>query len=95
MSGHKAQWRLQDAKTQFSQVVDAALNGEVQHVTRRGKEAVVVLSEASYRALRDSARSSAPGFITHLLAIPKDDGATKGQSGSSTRRGPRLRDIDL
>ncbi len=69
----KSQWRLQDAKTQFSQVVDAALQGEPQHVTRRGREAVVVLSEANYRALREGARASAPGFIAHLLAIPKDD----------------------
>lgn len=69
----KAQWRLQDAKAQFSQVVEAALHGEPQHVTRRGRDAVVVLSEASYRALRDSARSGAPGFIAHLLAIPKGD----------------------
>ena len=71
-----SQWRLQDAKTQFSQVVDAALQGEPQHVTRSGREAVVVLSEASYRALRQSARASAPGFVAHLLAIPKDQGPT-------------------
>ena len=70
---HKAQWRLQDAKTQFSQLVEAALHGEPQHVTRRGREAVVVLSEATYRALRESARCDAPGFIAHLLAIPKDN----------------------
>ena len=69
-----SQWRLQDAKTQFSQVVEAALQGEPQHVTRRGREAVVVLSEANYRALRAGARASAPRFVTHLLAIPKDEG---------------------
>ena len=28
---HSSQWRLQDAKTQFSQVVEAALQGEPQH----------------------------------------------------------------
>jgi antitoxin Phd len=70
---HSSQWRLQDAKTQFSQVVEAALQGEPQHVTRRGQEAVVVLSEANYRALRESARASAPSFVAHLMAIPKDD----------------------
>ena len=70
---HGSQWRLQDAKTQFSQVVDAALQGEPQHVTRSGREAVVVLSEADYRALRDDARASAPSFVAHLLAIPKID----------------------
>ncbi len=70
-----AQWRLQDAKTQFSQVVEAALRGEPQHITRRGKEAVVVVSEQAYAALQNSARAAAPGFVEHLLAIPKDDEA--------------------
>lgn len=86
---HKTQWRLQDAKAQFSQVVEAALQGEPQHVSRRGREAVVVLSEASYRALQDSARTGAPGFVAHLLAIPKED-------GTEIERGHiRLRDIEL
>jgi len=84
-----SQWRLQDAKTQFSQVVDAALQGEPQHVTRRGRAAVVVLSEANYRALREGARASAPGFVAHLLAIPKD-GAPPAEPGHIA-----LRDIDL
>lgn len=86
---HKAQWRLQDAKTQFSQVVEAALHGEPQHVTRRGRDAVVVLSEASYRALRESARHSAPGFVAHLLAIPKGDALSDGRSRVT------LRDVEL
>jgi antitoxin Phd len=84
-----SQWRLQDAKTQFSQVVEAALQGEPQHVTRRGQKAVVVLSEANYRALREGARVSPPGFVTHLLAIPKDGGALEGS------RRIVLRDADI
>ena len=86
---NKAQWRLQDAKAQFSQVVEAALHGEPQHVTRRGRDAVVVLSEASYRALRDSARSGAPGFIAHLLAIPK------GEVFSGKRENVKLREVEF
>ena len=85
----RSQWRLQDAKTQFSQVVEAALQGDPQHVTRRGREAVVVVSEASYRALREGARASAPGFIAHLLAIPKDD-----ERNTEPRR-ISLRDVNL
>jgi prevent-host-death family protein len=86
---HGSQWRLQDAKTRFSQVVEAALQGEPQHVTRRGREAVVVLSEASYRALREGARAGAQGFIEHLLAIPKDD-APLAEPGRIV-----LREVDL
>ena len=84
-----SRWSLQDAKTQFSQVVDAALQGEPQHVTRRGRKAVVVLSEENYSALRNSAQANAPGFVAHLLAIPKDGEPNAG------RRRIALRDIDL
>jgi len=88
---HKSQWRLQDAKTQFSQVVEAALQGEPQHVTRRGRAAVVVLSEANYRALRQGARAGAPGFVAHLLAIPKAKG---GESHTEPSR-IALRDVEI
>ena len=88
----KAQWRLQDAKAQFSQVVEAALHGEPQHVTRRGRDAVVVLSEASYRALRESARSGAPGFVAHLLAIPKGNA---NDVLPRERNRVKFRDIDI
>jgi antitoxin Phd len=67
------QWRLQDAKTQLSQVVEAALQGEPQHITRRGKPAVVVLSEEAFDAFKRNAQAAAPGFVAHLLAIPKSE----------------------
>ena len=66
-----AQWALQDAKNRFSAVVDAALAGEPQQVTRRGKPAVVVLSVKEYNLLRNQPYGNAPSFIEHLLAIPK------------------------
>lgn len=68
-------WRLQDAKAKFSVLVDNALRGVPQHVTRRGKQAVVVLSEQDFEALRRGAAGRAAkdlSFIEHLLAIPKD-----------------------
>ncbi len=67
-------WRLQDAKAQFSELVDNALRGVPQHVTRRGKQAVVVVSEADFAALqhRAASRSAPPSsFVAHLLAMPK------------------------
>lgn len=74
--GHSgpAPWRLQDAKAQFSALVDNAMRGIPQHVTRSGKRAVVVLSELDFEALQRSAAGkthSQPNFIEHLLAIPK------------------------
>jgi antitoxin Phd len=67
-------WRLQDAKAQFSALVDNALRGVPQHVMRRGKPAVVVLSEQDFEALQGSAagRASKPAsLMEHLLAVPK------------------------
>ena len=39
-------WTLQDARDRFAAVVEAALAGQPQQVTRRGKPAVAVLSAA-------------------------------------------------
>lgn len=67
-------WRLQDAKAQFSELVDNAMRGVPQHVTRRGKQAVVVVSEQDFEALQRSAGGRTPtpmSFVQHLLAIPK------------------------
>lgn len=82
------QWRLQDAKTQLSQVVEAALRGEPQHITRRGKRAVVVLSEEAYDAYRRNAQHAAPGFVAHLLAMPKSEEDIE-------RMPAKLREVDL
>lgn len=67
-------WQLQDAKAQFSALVDNAMRGVPQHITRSGKRAVVVLSEQDFEALHRSAagRAQAPlSFVEHLLTIPK------------------------
>jgi len=71
---HTARWGLQDAKNQFSKVVDAALHGEPQHVTRRGRDAVVVVAASDYERLLRLERAGSPGFIAHLMAMPRDDG---------------------
>lgn len=67
-------WQLQEAKNQFSAVVEAALAGEPQRVTRRGKPAVVVLADEEYERLRHLEKAKAPTFAEHLLAMPQDDG---------------------
>lgn len=47
----KTTWKLQDAKAKFSKIVEEALNVGPQYVTRRGKEAVVVVSVEEYEKL--------------------------------------------
>lgn len=64
-------WALQDAKNRFSAVVNAALAGEPQRVTRRGQPAVVVIAVEEYERLCKREPDNTPTFVEHLLAIPK------------------------
>jgi antitoxin Phd len=95
------QWQLQTAKAQLSELVEAALRGEPQRITRRGKDAVMVVSEESFLALKQSARSESANLVAHLLAMPREK-ATKlskaSQMASKQKVVPsrlRLRDLDL
>ena len=62
-------WKLQDAKAKFSQLVENALKFGPQYVTRRGQEAVVVLSVKEYRKIT----SKKPSLKQFLLNCPKMD----------------------
>jgi prevent-host-death family protein len=44
-------WQLQEAKAKFSQVVEKAMKGEPQLVTKHGEKAVVVLDYEAYQRL--------------------------------------------
>jgi len=59
-------WQLQEAKQRFSEVVRRALEDGPQVVTRRGEEAVVVVSAKEYARLR----GDRPDFAAFLLAAP-------------------------
>ncbi len=63
----KASWKLQDAKAQFSKVVEDALKIGPQYVTKRGENAVVILSVQEYEELI----SDKPSFKDFLLSCPK------------------------
>ena len=65
-------WSVQDAKDQFSSVVEAARRAP-QTVTKHGKPAVVIVAADEYERLRQLERLKAPTFAEHLLAMPKDD----------------------
>ena len=47
----KAKWQIQEAKNRFSEVVERALNEGPQMVTRRGREAVMIVAVDTYRKL--------------------------------------------
>ncbi|MFO7884399.1 MAG: type II toxin-antitoxin system prevent-host-death family antitoxin [Desulfobacteraceae bacterium] len=64
-------WKLQDAKAKFSQLVENALKMGPQYVTRRGQEAVVILSVKEYKKIT----TKKPTLKEFLLSCPKmDDG---------------------
>ena len=67
-------WQLQDAKNRFSAVVDAALRGEPQRVTRRGQPVVVVVAVDEFERLCRLDSAAAPTLGRLLAAMPTDGG---------------------
>ncbi len=63
------EWQLQDAKNQFSKVVQRARVEGPQFVTLRGERAAVVLSARDYDALT----ASRPNIVDCLLSGPAWD----------------------
>lgn len=45
-------WQLQEAKNHFSEVVELAMKGGAQTVTKHGKPAVVIVSVEEYESTR-------------------------------------------
>lgn len=74
MTNAQQVWPLQDAKNRFSAIVEAALGGEPQHVTRRGQPVVVVVAVDEFERLCRLDSASAPTFGRLLAAIPTDGG---------------------
>ena len=60
-------WQLHEAKNRFSEVVELTLKVGPQMVTRRRKEAVVVLAADEYRRLT----GQTPCLIDCLLNAPR------------------------
>lgn len=66
----KNTWQLQDAKNQFSRVVQQALASGAQTITRHGKAVAVILSHAEYLERTGGGKKS---FSEMLLSMPKVD----------------------
>jgi len=65
------EWQLQDAKNQFSKLVQKARHEGPQIVTLRGERTAVVLSARDYDALR----AGRPTLVDDLLGGPAWDDA--------------------
>jgi antitoxin Phd len=59
-------WQLQEARSRFSELVSAALAGSPQRVTRHGKAAVIVVSEADW----EEVTRKVPSFGQLLAQCP-------------------------
>lgn len=78
-------WPVQDAKSRFSELLDACISGGPQVVSRRGTEAAVLVPIAEWRRLTSAAR---PSLKSLLLT---DEGPTElllPKRGSARRRPP-------
>ena len=62
--------RVQDARAHFGEVFNAALKGDPQHVTRRGKDTVVVISEDEWRKLTAAFDREGKSFGEYLASFP-------------------------
>lgn len=80
-------WTLQDAKNQFSALVDAALTDRPQFVTRRGRPAVVVLATSDYERLAQAQAQAMPSFKAHLRRTDLDE--PRPQEGERLLARPR------
>lgn len=56
-------WQLQEAKARFSEVIRRAIAEGPQHVSVRGEDRAVIISEETYLRLT----SRTPSLVDHLL----------------------------
>ena len=56
-------WPVQDAKSRFSELLDACVNEGPQLVTRRGAETAVLIHIAEWRRLNNAARPSLKALL--------------------------------
>lgn len=76
-------WNLQDAKNKFSEVVNAAIAGTPQVVSRRGQPAVVILSTDAYDRLLKQADNAPTSFRELLLAMPQESASLVDHAASA------------
>lgn len=79
------EWQLQDAKNQFSKLVQKARSEGPQVVTLRGERAAVVLSAADYDVLA----GNRPNIVEDLLTGPAWDDALVEAVGARQKQPSR------
>lgn len=74
-------WSVQSARAHFGEVIEGALSGKPQRVTRRGKKAVVVVAEDEWKELAKPASELNLGeFLATFPLSPNEFGFTDVRS---------------
>ena len=74
-------WQLQEAKNKLSQVAEEAVAYGPQVITKRGEDAVVVMSKADYDRLTEPGATVSPGVVGERMdqhairSVPQTEGA--------------------
>ena len=85
----QGQWSVADAKARFSEVVARATAGEPQHVTRYGKDEVVIVSAKDWAERASppprSPKKGKPGTLLELFAPLAGSGVIFERIGGGVR----------
>jgi prevent-host-death family protein len=81
-------WALQDAKNRLSEVVNAAVRGEPQIVTRRGVETAVIISRDEFERVRGGRPD--PSALEERFVAVANSAEAEDQSGTSADDGALL-----
>jgi prevent-host-death family protein len=68
-------WSLAEAKAKFSEVVEKARTEGPQHVTRNGRDAVVVVSEADWARATGGGKSFLDSLLDPAARVLTDEEA--------------------
>lgn len=75
-------WQLHEAKNKLSSLIDIAIDGKAQYITRRGEEAVVVIGMDEYKKLKKQKLS----LKDFLIKAPKFDDLEIERSHGKVRK---------
>lgn len=65
-------WLVKDARARFGEVMESALGGEPQRIARRGREAVVVVSEKDWQKVHPcKPRKSLAQLVAEFPLTPR------------------------
>jgi prevent-host-death family protein len=89
-AGRQDRSQLQEARARLSTLIDEALAGRPQRITRRGKDVAVLISAAEYERLT----TPADGLVEFFRKSPLAEAMAEGEVDLERERDP-LRELDL